>query len=146
MEENEQHFGIVCFIISRKIKMQLKEKKDLCSMEKILWLTEDVKSHLQSFVLEISHWKMLHSRVDQLNQDINWKQPKLYHAGDNRRTTSKSIKLLVKVENLTSILRKKPYGLFGQPSISNRWWFCCQNCNFWEWHSLSNFSCSVRDV
>ena len=36
------------------------------SMEKVLWLFEDVKSGLQSFVLEISHWTMLHSQVDQL--------------------------------------------------------------------------------
>ena len=35
-------------------------------MEKVLWLIECVKSGLQSFVLEISHWAMLHGQVDQL--------------------------------------------------------------------------------
>ena len=32
--------------------------------------------------------------------------------------TTKSIKLLVKMKNVSFILRKKPHGLFGQPSIS----------------------------
>ena len=31
---------------------------------------------------------------------------------------SKSIQLLVKMKNLSFILRKQPYGLFGQPRIS----------------------------
>ena len=37
-------------------------------MEKVLWLIEHVKSGLQSFVLEISCWTMLHDAqlVDQL--------------------------------------------------------------------------------
>ena len=30
---------------------------------------------------------------------------------------SKSIKLLVKMKNVSFILQKKPYGLFGQPNI-----------------------------
>ena len=35
--------------------------------EKVLWLIEHVKSSLPSFVLEISHWTMLHGQaVDQL--------------------------------------------------------------------------------
>ena len=35
-------------------------------MEKVLWLMEHVKSSLQSSVLEISRWTILHGRVDQL--------------------------------------------------------------------------------
>ena len=35
-------------------------------MEKVLWLIEHVKSGLQSFLLEISRWTMLHGRVDLL--------------------------------------------------------------------------------
>ena len=35
-------------------------------MEKVLWLIKLVKSGLPSFVLEISHWTMLHGWVDQL--------------------------------------------------------------------------------
>ena len=33
-------------------------------MENVLWLIERIKSSLQRFVLEISHWMMLHGRVD----------------------------------------------------------------------------------
>ena len=60
-------FSILCFIISRKVKMQLKHthKKFVQCMKKVLWLIECVKSGFQSFVLEISHWMTFHSQVDQ---------------------------------------------------------------------------------
>ena len=32
MEEDMQHFGILCFIISRKVKMQLKCTKKICAV------------------------------------------------------------------------------------------------------------------
>lgn len=35
-------------------------------MEQVLWLMKRVKSGLQSFMLEISHWTMIHGQVDQL--------------------------------------------------------------------------------
>ena len=41
---------------------------------KVLWLIELVKSGFWSFMLEISHWMMLHGQVDQWNWDINWEQ------------------------------------------------------------------------
>ena len=43
-----------------------KKKKVLQCMEKVQWLISCVKSGLQSFVLEVSSWTMLHSLVDQL--------------------------------------------------------------------------------
>ena len=48
-------------------------------MKKVLWLIEGVKSGLQSFVLEISHWMTFHSQVDQWswqqsNKDNNGEQ------------------------------------------------------------------------
>ena len=58
---------MLSFIISRKVKTQLKHKKRFVQcMEKVLWLIERVKSGLRSLVLEISRWTMLHGRVDQL--------------------------------------------------------------------------------
>ena len=37
MEENMQHFGILCFVISRKVKTQLKHKNRFVQcMEKLL--------------------------------------------------------------------------------------------------------------
>ena len=35
-------------------------------MEKVLWLIEHVQSGLQTFVPEISHWRMLPSQIDHL--------------------------------------------------------------------------------
>ena len=32
MQEKKQHFGILCFIISRKVKTQLKCKKKICAV------------------------------------------------------------------------------------------------------------------
>ena len=43
-----------------------KKKKYVQCMERVLWLTEYVKSSFQSFMLEISCWTMLHSQVNQL--------------------------------------------------------------------------------
>ena len=42
------------------------QKKIVQCVEKMLWLIEHVKSGLQSFVLEISCWMMLHGLIDQL--------------------------------------------------------------------------------
>ena len=37
MEEDTQHFGVLCFIISRKVKMQMQYKKRYVQcMEKVL--------------------------------------------------------------------------------------------------------------
>ena len=36
MEENMQHFGVLCFIVSKKAKMQLKHKRFVQCMEKVL--------------------------------------------------------------------------------------------------------------
>ena len=48
-------FSMLCFIISRKVKTQLKCKKNFVQcVEKVPWLIERVRSGLQSFVLEIS--------------------------------------------------------------------------------------------
>ena len=61
-----QHIRILCFTISRKVKLKLKcknkqtKKTSVQCMEKILWLIKHVKSGLQESVLEISHWMMLH--------------------------------------------------------------------------------------
>ena len=32
MEENMQHFGILCFIISKKVKIQLEHRKKTCAV------------------------------------------------------------------------------------------------------------------
>ena len=46
----------------------------------------------------------------------------LYHGVDSQHTQrSKSIKLLVKMKNVSFILWKKSNRLFGQPNISSDW-------------------------
>ena len=55
LEENTQHFGILCFIISRKVKMQLKvQKRFVPCLEKVLLTYQTCQSGFQSFVGEIS--------------------------------------------------------------------------------------------
>ena len=50
MEEKMQHFWHIMLYYFRKVKMQLKcEKRFVHCMEKVLWLTEYVKSGLRSF-------------------------------------------------------------------------------------------------
>ena len=67
MEEKKQHVRYMCFIISRKVKMQPKHKKRFVQcIEKVLLLIERVKSGWQSFMLEISRWTMLHGWAGQL--------------------------------------------------------------------------------
>ena len=65
------NFGHIMLYYFKKgknaIEMQKKrEKKYVQCMERVLWLTEYVKSSFQSFMLEISCWTMLHSQVNQL--------------------------------------------------------------------------------
>ena len=63
----KKKIDILCFIISRKVKMKLKYKKISCAVYGEGAVTDEhVKSGLQSFMLEIFLWTMLHSQVDQL--------------------------------------------------------------------------------
>ena len=43
-----------------------KEQRFVQCIEKVLWLIKCVKSGLQSFMLEISVWMMLHGWIEQL--------------------------------------------------------------------------------
>ena len=64
VEEKSNIFGISCFIISSKVKMQLKCTKRIYAVYGEGAMTD--QTCLQSFVLEISHWMMFHGGVDQL--------------------------------------------------------------------------------
>ena len=54
------------FIVLRKVKMQLKQKNICAVCGEGAGTDKHVKSGLQSFVLQISLWTVLHGRVDQL--------------------------------------------------------------------------------
>ena len=106
-------------MVSRKAKTQLKCKKEeihLCSMEKVLWLIECVKSGLWSFVLEISPCTMLYGQwgrpVEVVSNQIE--TLRTIKVLPCRRSAhilriSKSIKLLVKVKNVFCFMEKNKW-------------------------------------
>ena len=59
-------FGILYFIISRKVKTQLKCKRKICAVYGEGAVTDRTCQKLRSSVLEISCWTMVHNQVDQL--------------------------------------------------------------------------------
>ena len=68
MEENKWHFRHIMLYYFKKGKnaVETHTKRFVQCMEKELWLIKHVKIGLWSFVLEISHWMMLHGQADQL--------------------------------------------------------------------------------
>ena len=61
MEEYMQHFLAYYALLFPEKKGKnasgMQKKRFLQCTEKVLWLIEHVKSGLQSFVLDISHWR-----------------------------------------------------------------------------------------
>ena len=80
-------------------------------VDKVLWLIENVKSGLWSFVLEISHWTMFCGWVEQLKLSqiktlIENNQHSTTWVIDNILKISKSIKLLVKMKSVFYFMEK----------------------------------------
>ena len=119
-------FSILCFIISRKVKTQLKCIKRFVQCKKILWLIECVKSGLQSFSVLLTFWPNNSLLWGCL---MHWKMfssiPGLYpleaNSGDSQhiQNIQINIKLLVKMKNMPFILWKKLNRLFGQPNTTS---------------------------
>ena len=71
MEDKRNILGMLCFIISRKVKRQLKRKKKKWFMYGEGAVTDQTcqkwfaKKHWRS-VLEISHWVIRHGGVNQV--------------------------------------------------------------------------------
>ena len=81
-------------------------------------VTDCVKNGLGSFMLETSAWTMIHGQVDsdQIETLIeNYQCYTTWEIADILKT-AKSIKLLMKMKNVSFIVWKKPYRLFGQPN------------------------------
>ena len=66
MEEKSKIFFISCFIISRKVRNATEMQNKFVECMEVWWLKKLIKSCLWSFVLEISHWTVLQSKVDQM--------------------------------------------------------------------------------
>ena len=116
------HFQHVMLYYFKKGKNTTETQNKICAgMEKVLGLIEHVQSGLRSLVLELSRWTMLQSgRPAAVDSD----QIETFIENNQHCTTweiadilkiSKSIKLLVKMKNVSLILWKKPYRLIGQP-------------------------------
>ena len=111
---------MLCFIISRKVKMQLKRKKRLVQcMEKVLWLIKCVKSGLRSFLVLLTFWPNNSLLWGYLTHWPGWPLPVGSQSQEiaDILKISKSMKLLVKMKSVSFILWKKRNGLFGQPNV-----------------------------
>ena len=94
-------------------------------VEKVLGLIRCVKSGLRSFVLQISRWPMDAPRLGR-PPEADSDRIEILIENNQRSTTreradifkiSKSVKLLVKMKNVSFILHThKPHRSFGQPN------------------------------
>ena len=96
-------------------------KRFVQCMEKVLWLMEHVKSGVQSFMLEISHWTLFHCQVDQLklraiNSNIHWEQSVLYHEGDSSQNILKMSK-----SEIGNHLYQLGYVIYFNVWLSHKW-------------------------
>ena len=115
---------MLCFIISRKVKItnETQKRKKFMQYKKVLWLIECVKSGLINFVLEISHWMILHGGVDQL-----------------KLTAIKSIHCLRSVNSI--LCRRQP--TYSKSSIDNHFhqFSYVNHFDVWVPHKLSLLDC-----
>ena len=116
---------LVCFTISRKVKLQLKCKKRFVQcMEKVLWLIEGVKRGLRGYLVLLTFWPN-NSLLRGLScawkrclaapwASTHWKPI----PGDSDiLKISKSNKVIAENEkNMSFILQEKLNGCFGQPN------------------------------
>ena len=117
-------FGILCFIISRKVEMQQKHAKRFVQcVEKVLWLIECQKWFAKfcvgDFFLDDAPRSVRPVEVnsDQIKTLIENNPHYTVQEIADILKISKSMNLLVKMKNVSFILWKKPRGLFGQPNI-----------------------------
>ena len=115
-------FGMLCFIISRKVKTTEMQKKDLCSVRR-RYVTDRtcqkwfVKFRAEAFSLDNAPWLGRPGEVDSNEIKTLTEDNQHYTTQEtaNILTISKSIKLLVKIKHV--FLWQKPYGLFGQHNV-----------------------------
>ena len=116
-------FGVLCFLISRKVKMQPKHKRFVQCTEKMLWLTECVKSGLRSFLVLLTfrlnnsllwgclmHWKVFSSTPGLHPREANSGRQPTCSKYANQWSYWWKWKMCL-------ILWNKPYRLSGQSSI-----------------------------
>ena len=116
-------FGVLCFIILRKVKHNWNAKKSLSSV----WRQCSDWPNVSKVVYEVSCWRFLTGwcsisgrpvEVDSNQMETLIEKNQHYTMQEKAGifTISKSIKFLMKMKNLSFILQKKLNGLFGQPN------------------------------
>ena len=121
--------GILCFIILRKVKTQLKCKKGWVQcMEKEMWLIKCVKSDLWSFLLNDGPWSGRPVEADSKHMKIlNENNQCCIPCGRCQHTPNiQSNKVIGENEKYLFFYGKKP-NFFANPII----WV--QNTTPWEW-------------
>ena len=125
MAENRQHFGILCFTISRKVKMQMKCKKEklctVCGEGAVTdWTYQKwfAKFRAGDFLLDEAPQWVRPAKVNsyQIETLIKNNQRSTTWEIANILKISKLIKLLVKMKKLSFIFRKKLNGHFVLPN------------------------------
>ena len=121
MKENKQHFCILCFIISRKVKTTETQKKicAACREGTVIdgtcqkWLTE---FHAGNFSPDDAPWlgRAVEVGSDQIETSIENNQGYTKWELADIHKILKSVKLLVKMKNVSFILQRRLYELFGQ--------------------------------
>ena len=115
IEDGEKNiFGILYFIISRKVKMQLKHKKRFLScLEKVLWLIECVKWFVKfragDFSLDDAPWSGRPAEVDSNQMETlieNNQHYTMWEIADILKI-SKSTKLLMKMKKMCLLFYRK---------------------------------------
>ena len=124
MEENTQHFcHIMLYYFKNGTNTSETQKKDLCSV----WRKCCCWSNVSKVVCEVSCWRFSLDNVPQLGRPVEVDSDQIKTLIENNQHSitwetadivkiSKSIKLLVKMKNISFILWKKLNRLFVQPS------------------------------
>ena len=122
-------FGILYFIVSRKVKTQLKCKRKICAVYGEGAVTDRTCQKLRSSVLEISCWTMVHNQVDQLKLIViksrPWENSTLYHMGDSQHTQNIQIsKVIGEKEKCVFYFTVKTWRLFCPAHYYKCWCVC----------------------
>ena len=126
MEENKQHFWHIISYFSRKVKMQLKCKNKICAVYGEGTVTDQTS---QKWFAKFCAGDFSPDNAPRLGRpvEVGSDQTETLTENNQHSTTwqiadiliiHKSIKLLVKMKNVSFILEEKPYRLFGQPNRS----------------------------
>ena len=127
---------MVCFILSRKVKTQLKHTKKFCAVYRDCAVTEQMcqkwfaKFHAGDFSLDNAPRLGRQFEVDSYQIKTLIEDNPYYTTQEiaDILKIAKPIKLLMKMKNVSFMLQKKTYGLLANPNHLSDFlgvhWFC----------------------